>query len=110
MVMISSAHYPPFMKKYLETKEEAESYIKNNTKHLEYAILKPGFIHSAKEKWWSTPLKGPLNLANNLFGNKSIMGGLAKFESTISLNEVCLATLWALEEKDEKSKGVFYND
>lgn len=66
-LMISSSHYPPFMKRYLDTKEEAEEIIKKET-NLNYVILKPGFIYSSKERWWSTALKGPIDLAHNILG------------------------------------------
>ncbi|KAL4465847.1 hypothetical protein ABPG74_004084 [Tetrahymena malaccensis] len=108
-LMISSSHYPPFMKRYLETKEEAEKIIKNETK-LNYVILKPGFIYSAKERWWSSPLKGPVDLAFNIFGGRQCNNNIVKFESSISLNEVCLATLYALENEEISKTSLFNND
>ena len=56
MVMISSAKAPPFMPKYLTTKQEAEQFILKECPQLNPLILRPGFIYNKEHRSWSIPL------------------------------------------------------
>jgi len=63
MVLISSARGPPFMPGYLEYKHKADQYLLDNCQNLEKTVLRPGFIHSAEERWWSVPLRFGVDVA-----------------------------------------------
>ena len=56
MVFISGSKAPPFLKRYLTTKFEAEEYLRN-LKGLRFTSLRPGFIYSKQERVWSVPLQ-----------------------------------------------------
>lgn len=56
MVYLSAEGHPPFIPRYITTKEEAEAYILSLSS-VQGTILKPGFIYSSEEKWWSGPLR-----------------------------------------------------
>ena len=55
--MISSAKAPPFTPAYLDTKIEAENYLKNECPNLVPYIIRPGFIWNQEHRGWSIPLK-----------------------------------------------------
>ncbi|EGR30406.1 nad-dependent epimerase dehydratase, putative [Ichthyophthirius multifiliis] len=60
LVYLSAQGHPPFIHRYIETKEQAEKYLLdlNNVKT---CVLKPGFIYSYQERKWSIPLKYTLD-------------------------------------------------
>jgi hypothetical protein len=45
IVFLSSNYHPPFLSRYLSTKEEAENYLLS-LQNVTATILKPGFIYS----------------------------------------------------------------
>jgi len=65
MVYLGASGHPPFLPKYLETKEQAEQFIRQQS-HLDGKFLKPGFIYSNHEKPWSVGLKPFVNLYNTV--------------------------------------------
>jgi len=70
-VYLSASGNPPFIERYITTKEEVESFLLDNedirTK-LKPCILKPGFIYSYNERWWSLPIKYEVDIWNYVFG------------------------------------------
>lgn len=55
--MISSAKSPPFTPAYMDTKVEAENYLKTECANLLPYIIRPGFIWNQEHRGWSIPLK-----------------------------------------------------
>lgn len=70
MVYLSASGHPPFIHRYITTKEEAENHIFSK-KNLKGAALKPGFIYSLQERWWSVPLKINIDAWNTFHGHLS---------------------------------------
>lgn len=64
MVYVSGSAAPPFLKRYLTTKQEAENHLlgMHSQKTLNPIILRPGFIYSWEHRWWSVPLMVDLTL------------------------------------------------
>ncbi len=67
MVYLSASGHPPFIPRYLSTKEEAENFLLNE-KNIRTTILKPGFIYSFSDRWWSVPLKYDIDFWNKYYG------------------------------------------
>eukprot|EP01015_Nassula_variabilis_P027382 TRINITY_DN5605_c0_g1_i2.p1 TRINITY_DN5605_c0_g1~~TRINITY_DN5605_c0_g1_i2.p1 ORF type:complete len:191 (-),score=32.61 TRINITY_DN5605_c0_g1_i2:60-632(-) len=56
IVYISASRAPPFLKRYLTTKLEAEEHLRN-LKNVRFTALRPGFIYSKKERVWSVSVQ-----------------------------------------------------
>jgi hypothetical protein len=46
VVYLSASRAPPFLPRYLSTKEEAENFLLDENNGLKTTILKPGFVFS----------------------------------------------------------------
>eukprot|EP01017_Pseudomicrothorax_dubius_P049749 TRINITY_DN929_c0_g1_i5.p1 TRINITY_DN929_c0_g1~~TRINITY_DN929_c0_g1_i5.p1 ORF type:complete len:147 (-),score=36.61 TRINITY_DN929_c0_g1_i5:59-499(-) len=67
MVYISASRAPPFLKRYLSTREEAERHLFGLAK-LRAVVLKPGFIYSGRDRGWSVPLRYGIDIWNKTYG------------------------------------------
>ena len=55
-VLVSSEKSPPLLSEYLTTKRDAEKFLLDECDFLDATILRPGFIVSKQDRWWSIPL------------------------------------------------------
>ncbi|CAD8043529.1 unnamed protein product [Paramecium primaurelia] len=107
-VYVSGSAHPPFLKRYLTTKQEVEQHILSlyQQQQLNPIIVRPGFIYSLTQRWWSVPLKYDLAIwkcvhdnASRLIPQQSFIGKIFnefKVDTSIDLQDVvdaCLAPL-----------------
>lgn len=120
MIYFSASGHPPFIKRYITTKEEAEDYIFSQD-NLEATVLKPGFIYSFSERWWSLPLKYDINMWNYIHGylmenvvppNSLMKNILQEFyvERAVLLNDIVNTTLYCVSHSDTNGKKLFNKD
>lgn len=75
VVYVSASRSPPFIHRYLTTKKEAEKYLleKQQEGKINAVILKPGFIYSWSERWWSVPLKLEIDIYRKVYSTLSCL-------------------------------------
>lgn len=74
MFLSAAPTIAPLLRKYIEMKEEAESFLQHNCPELKPIILKPGLVWHEKERSWSVPLKFATDFGYNL--NKNLISKL----------------------------------
>lgn len=55
-MFLSSAKPPLGLPAYLDTKIEAENFVREECKHLDLTSIRPGFIYNMEYRSWSIPL------------------------------------------------------
>ena len=66
IVYISASKAPPFLKRYITTKFEAEKYL-FELKNVKTTALRPGFIYSKSEKPWTVPVRLGVDLFSTVY-------------------------------------------
>jgi len=114
MVYLSGSASPPFCPRYLSTKMEAEEHLRG-LENIKTVSLRPGFIYSGSERWWSVPLrfycdanhvlmKGVLGVVTNNYIN----GFLTNFktDTSVKLEDVVDTAIYcALQDGGQEWDG-----
>ncbi|EAS04357.1 NAD-dependent epimerase/dehydratase family protein (macronuclear) [Tetrahymena thermophila SB210] len=109
IVYLSSAAPPPFINRYITTKQEAEEHLLSLT-HVKSTILRPGFIYSFQERWWSLIVRYECDawnylhtkLMENVPQNSVMKDVVEKFyvERSVLLKDVVNASLYSAVNKE----------
>mmetsp|Transcript_4744 Transcript_4744/g.3943 ORF Transcript_4744/g.3943 Transcript_4744/m.3943 type:complete len:157 (+) Transcript_4744:266-736(+) len=118
MVYLSASRSIPFIPRYLDTKIEAENYIKS-CENLRHTFLRPGFIYST-EVYWRHALKLPVNLYSGAFNFvngfikpktvfKSFLNNI-DVDSSVSIKSVSISALIAAFDSDFDGRTLYNDD
>ena len=88
-VMISSEKAPPLLSEYLTSKLDAEKFLFDECQFLDTTVLRPGFIVSKQDRWWSVPLSGIMDCGISVgAGLGGLVGAKSKVEDLLPARSV----------------------